>query len=74
MSTYFVSHRVNDPDHPLDGRLGGYYCGLLPWVPRAASYGPTNLDMTLFPLAANVWGTKYPVPDMVPPLLPKGDG
>jgi hypothetical protein len=31
--------------HPLDGRLGGYYQGPVLWVPWAAIYGPTNLDM-----------------------------
>jgi hypothetical protein len=43
--------------------------GLVPQVPRATGYGPKNLDTTQFPLVANGWGTKYPVPNMAPPLL-----
>jgi hypothetical protein len=27
-----------------------------------------------FPLVANGWGTKYPIPDMVSPLLAKEEG
>jgi hypothetical protein len=34
----------------------------------------TNLNMAMFPPAANGWGTKYPVPDMIPPLLAEGGG
>jgi hypothetical protein len=63
---------VNSPNHPLDSRLEGYYQGLVPWVPRAAGYGLTNLDTVKFPLAANNWGTKHSILDMVPPLLAKG--
>jgi hypothetical protein len=74
MSTYSVSRQVNGPDHPLNGRLGGYCQGLLPRVPRGAGYGPANMDTTLFLPAANSWGTKYPVPDMVPPLLAEWEG
>jgi hypothetical protein len=48
--------------------------GPVPRVPRAAGYGPTNLDMTMFPLVAIGWGTKFPVPHMVPPLLVEGEG
>jgi hypothetical protein len=53
MSTYSASHRVNGLDHLLDERLGFYYRGFVPRVSRAIGYGPTNLDMTLFPSAAN---------------------
>jgi hypothetical protein len=42
-------------------------------VLRTASYNP-NLDTTIFPLVTNRWETKYPVPDMVPPLLAEGEG
>jgi hypothetical protein len=45
--------------------------GLVPW---ATSYDPRNMDMTLFLLAANDWRTKYPILDMVPPLLAEGEG
>jgi hypothetical protein len=69
MSTYSASHRVNSPGHPLDGRLGGDYRGPVPRVPWATGYGPMNLDMALLPPMANGWGTKYLVPNMVPPLL-----
>jgi hypothetical protein len=62
------------PSHSLDGRLVGYYRGLVPRVPWAASYGPTNLDTTLFPPAVNGWVTKNHVPHMVPPLLAEGEG
>jgi hypothetical protein len=41
--------------------------GPIPQVPRAAVYGPTTVDMTWFPPAANGWGTLYPVLDMPPP-------
>jgi hypothetical protein len=27
-----------------------------------------------FPLGVNSWGTKYPVPDMTPPLLAEEEG
>jgi hypothetical protein len=53
MSTYFASHRVNSPGHPLDRTLGGYYRGLVPLVPWATYYGPTNLDSTQFLPIAN---------------------
>jgi hypothetical protein len=74
MSTYSTSRRVNGPGHPLNGRLRGYYWGPIPWVLWAAIYGPTNLDTTRFPAVARDWGTKYPVPDMAPPLLAEGEG
>jgi hypothetical protein len=56
MSTYSASRRVNDHDHPLDGRLGGYCQGPIPWVPWATSYGPTDIDTTQFPPVAHDWG------------------
>jgi hypothetical protein len=28
----------------------------------------------MFPLAANGWGTKYPVLDIIPPLLAEAEG
>jgi hypothetical protein len=46
----------------------------VPWVLWAAIYGPINLDMAQFLPAVNDWGTKYSIPDMVPPLLAKGGG
>jgi hypothetical protein len=74
MSAYFASHRENSFGHPLDGRLRGDCWVLVPRVSLVVGYGPTNLDTTLFPRAANGWGTKYPVPDMVLPLLAEGGG
>jgi hypothetical protein len=65
MKTYSASRRVNGPGHPLNGRLGGYYQGRVPQVPRAASYRLTNLDMAQFTPAA---------PDMAPPLMAEGEG
>jgi hypothetical protein len=48
------------------------YCrGLILWIPRVVGYDPTNLNTTLFPLAANGQGTMYPVSYMVSPLLTK---
>jgi hypothetical protein len=46
------------PGHPLDGRLGSYCHGLVPWVPIATCYGSTNLDMTQFPPAAKQLGNQ----------------
>jgi hypothetical protein len=46
---------------------------LVPRVPRAAGYGPTNLDTVWFPPVENGWGTKYPIPDMAPTLLVEGE-
>jgi hypothetical protein len=40
MSTYSADHRVIEFGHPLDGRLGDYCRGLVPWVPWATGYGP----------------------------------
>jgi hypothetical protein len=40
MSIYSASRRVNGSDHPLDGRLGSYYQGLVPQVPRVTGYDP----------------------------------
>jgi hypothetical protein len=40
MSTYFASHRMNNSGHPLDGRLRGYYRGLVPQVQRVTGYDP----------------------------------
>jgi hypothetical protein len=40
---------------------------------HGAGYDSTNLDMILFPPVANGWETKYPVLDMVPPLMAKGE-
>jgi hypothetical protein len=74
MSTYFVSRRVNGPDHTLNRRLKGYCRGPVPWVPRATDYDPTNLDMTRFPLATNGWETLYLVPDTIIPLMVEGEG
>jgi hypothetical protein len=71
MNTYSASHQVNGPGHLLNGRLGGYCQGLVPWV---ISYAPANLDMALFPLVTNGWGTKYPIQYMVPLLLAEGEG
>jgi hypothetical protein len=42
MSTYSVSRPANGSDHPLDERLGGYYRGLVPRVPRVIGYGLTS--------------------------------
>jgi hypothetical protein len=68
MSTYSTSHRVNGSSHPLDGRLGGYYRGLVHRVPRlpvtAQKFGYNR-----FPPATNDWGIKHLVPDMALPLL-----
>jgi hypothetical protein len=69
MSTYYASRRVNGPDHPFDRRLVGYCRGLVPRVLQAVSYGPKNLDTTQLPPAVNGLETKYPIPDMAPPLL-----
>jgi hypothetical protein len=63
---------MNGPDHPLNGRLGGYCWGPVPWVRWAAGYSPTNLDMARFSPASNGWRTKYSILDMVPRLLTKG--
>jgi hypothetical protein len=41
------------PDHPLDGSLKVYCPGLVPRVLRAAGYGPTNQNATLFPPVLN---------------------
>jgi hypothetical protein len=51
------------------------YLGPIPWIPRAACYDPTNLNMAQFPLVANSWGTKCVVPGLTPgtctsPFLP----
>jgi hypothetical protein len=48
--------------------------GLVPRVPWAAGYGPKNPDTTRFPTAANSWRTMHLIPDMIPPLLAKGEG
>jgi hypothetical protein len=74
MSTYSASRRVNGPGHPFDGRLEGYYRGLVPQLPQVTGYSPTNLDTTQFSPMINGWGTKYPVSDMAPPLLAEGEG
>jgi hypothetical protein len=62
------------PDHSLDGRIGSYYQGLVPRVPRVTSYVPKNLDMTWVSPAANSWRTTYPVSNMAPPLLAEEEG
>jgi hypothetical protein len=74
MSTYSASRRVNGPGHPLDGSLRVYCRGLVPQVLWATSYGPINMDTTLFPPAANGWETKHPVLDIVLVLLTEGEG
>jgi hypothetical protein len=51
-----------------------YYRDLVLWISWATSYSPKKLDTTLFPLAASDWGTKYPVPNMAPPLPAEGEG
>jgi hypothetical protein len=45
MSTYSVHHRVTGSGHPLNGGLGGYYRGNLPWVPWVTGYDPKLLDV-----------------------------
>jgi hypothetical protein len=62
------------PQSAARRKARGLLSGLVPWVPWPTSYGPTNLDTTLFPPAANDWGTKGPIPDMVSPPLAKGEG
>jgi hypothetical protein len=47
--------------------------GPVPQVPWAAGYDSTNLDTTMFHPVGNSWGSKYLIPDMVPPLLSEGD-
>jgi hypothetical protein len=39
MSTYSTSYRANGSGHLLDGRLRGYYQGLVPRVPCVTDYG-----------------------------------
>jgi hypothetical protein len=39
MGTYLVHRQVTGSVHSLDGRLRGYYRGLVLRVPRAISYG-----------------------------------
>jgi hypothetical protein len=33
-----------------------------------------KLNKTSFPSAVNDWGTMYPIPDMIPPLLAEEEG
>jgi hypothetical protein len=40
MCTYLAHSWVTGSGHLLDGGLGGYCRGLVPWVLQAASYGP----------------------------------
>jgi hypothetical protein len=70
----FCPRRVNGPGHPLNERLRCHCRGLVPRVPRAASYSKKNLDMARFPTATNDWGTKYSILDMIPPLLIEEEG
>jgi hypothetical protein len=46
------------------------------YTPGTAGYRlwPKNLDTTQFPPTTNGWETKYPVSDMVPPLLDEEEG
>jgi hypothetical protein len=74
MSIYSASRRVNNPDHLLDERLGVTVEVLYPGYCGPPVMAQTNLDMALFPPMTNGWGIKYHVPDMVPPLLAKGEG
>jgi hypothetical protein len=45
MRTYSTHCRVTGSGHLLNGGLGGYYQGNLPWVPWATGYDPKLLDM-----------------------------
>jgi hypothetical protein len=74
MSTYSAFHRANDPRPSARQKAWGLLSGSYTRVLWAASYGPTNLDTTGFPPLANDWGTKYPLPDIAPPLLAEGEG
>jgi hypothetical protein len=60
--------------HPFDRRLELYYRCRVPWVLRAASYGPANMDTTQFPPVANDCGSKYPILNIFPQLLVEGEG
>jgi hypothetical protein len=68
MSTYFASHQVNGSDQLLNGRLGGYYRGLVPQVPWVTCYGP-EIGYDQFPHVVNGWGTIHRIPDIAPPPL-----
>jgi hypothetical protein len=73
MSTYSTSHRVNGSGHPLNGRLGGYYRGLVPRVPRVTGYGP-EIWIRLVPSNDKQLGTIHLVLDMALPLQAKEEG
>jgi hypothetical protein len=65
---------VNDFGHSLNGRLGGYYRGLVSWVQRVSGYDPKNSGYDWFPPVENDWETKHPVLDMARPLLIEEEG
>jgi hypothetical protein len=62
MSTYSTSHRVNDFDQLLNGRLGAAVAVLYP------EYHGLPV------VAQKIWEDTYPLPGMVPPLLAEGEG